>query len=83
MPPRFNLPRLPRVAKAVGITVVSIAPWLPAYILFLDNMASVKKVRGNSMSPTFCPNPTQHDWVLAKHWGAREDLQRGQVVLYR
>ncbi|KAA8895383.1 peptidase S24/S26A/S26B/S26C [Sphaerosporella brunnea] len=83
MPPRFHLPQFPHAAKALSLGLTSLVPWIPAYVLFLDNVASVKKVSGNSMSPAFCPNPTEHDWVLAKHWGARENLERGQVVLYR
>ena len=77
------MPPLPRLARNLGLGLASLAPWLPGYVLFLDNVASIEKVSGLSMSPTFCPDPTKKDWILASHWRCTEDLRRGQVVLYR
>jgi len=82
MPPR--LPRL-RSPFAVNLTryAISFSLWFPAYILFTEHVASIERVTGRSMSPTFCPDPTSKDYILARHWGAARHLQRGQVILYR
>ncbi|KAI5851014.1 hypothetical protein BZA05DRAFT_430365 [Tricharina praecox] len=76
--PLRRVPRLPTLP--MGSVLV---PWLPAYVLFVDNVASLEKVSGLSMSPTFCPDPTRKDWILASHWRCTEGLRRGMVVLYR
>lgn len=70
--------KTPLARCAVQFTV-----WLPAFILFSNNVASIERVSGISMSPNFCPNPTIQDYILASRWNATRNLQRGQVVLYQ
>ena len=86
MPPRFRIPqglhRLP-LARSFGTCAAQFALWFPGFILFADNVASIERVGGISMSPTFCPNPLIKDYILVQHWHATRDLARGQVVVYR
>ncbi|CCX13414.1 catalytic subunit of the mitochondrial inner membrane peptidase complex [Pyronema domesticum] len=61
----------------------SFAVWIPAVILFTDNVYSLERVTGRSMSPNFCPDPTRKDYIIARHWNATKELRRGEVVMFR
>lgn len=88
MSPRLNFIKIATrpftsSAHSFGRYAISVVLWLPAYILFSENVASVERVTGPSMSPTFCPDQTSNDYILAKHWRAAHNLKRGHVILYR
>lgn len=84
MPPRLHLSRIRQIPLArFGSYVVTFVVWFPTYIFFADYVYSLERVTGRSMSPNFCPDPTSKDYILAKHWNATKDLQRGQVVMFR
>jgi hypothetical protein len=61
----------------------SFAVWIPVVILFTDNVYSLERVTGRSMSPNFCPDPTRKDYIIARHWNATKELRRGEVVMFR
>ncbi|EPS43472.1 hypothetical protein H072_2520 [Dactylellina haptotyla CBS 200.50] len=64
---------------------LGVLSWLPVAIFFFDNVYHISWVSGRSMYPTFLPdsNAGMRDLILLKKWNAKNNLKRGEVVVYR
>ncbi|KAF3942264.1 hypothetical protein ABW19_dt0203421 [Dactylella cylindrospora] len=83
-PPKWAFFRRIRLPPSVRLPL-SVISWLPVAIFFFDNIYHVSWVTGRSMYPTFLPdsNAGSRDLILLRKWGAKNNLQRGEVVVYR
>ncbi|KAK3116063.1 hypothetical protein LTR53_003953 [Teratosphaeriaceae sp. CCFEE 6253] len=82
-------PSLRRAGRYLSITAAGTF-WLCAPTIFInDNILETSFVQGASMSPSLCPDydtTARRDLVLWNKWWSvrrKEDLQRGDVVLFR